>query len=719
MQARSSTLVCVPDSDGNGQDGIANILDPVTGAVVATVPFTNIENLLDDGPFSPGPDGTVDGEDTPEAMGVGYDDSNAPTDGGGDVIGNGDDSIDGNGGDDTIDGGNGDDTLNGGDEDDLITGGAGADVMNGGNDDDTIVIDDAADAVGDVVDGGAGGTDNDTLDLTGAGPVAYRNLTPDSDGNGQDGIVDILDPVTGEVVASVPFTNIENFVDDGPFTPGPDGVVDGEETGEVMTLGYDDSNAPTDQGGDRITTGDDVIDGNGGDDSIGGSDGDDTINGGDDDDLLAGEGGADVINGGNDSDTIVGTTVPDMIGDVVDGGAGGNDFDVLDLRGLGPVEIIDETPDSNGNGTDGTVVFQDPTTGAPIGTLTFAEIEEILSDGPFVPGPDGVVDGEETGEVMGVGYDDANAPTNQGGDQITDGDDTIDGNGGADTIDAGNGDDVVDGGDDDDVITGGAGSDTLNGGDDDDTFIIDDVADAPGDHVDGGDGGTDFDTLDLRGAGPVEYVGLVPDSDGNGFDGAVQLLDPTNGSVVTVVTFTNIENFLDDGPFEPGGPGPNGVVEGTEGNDDMGIGYVDADGDQITNGDNVVFGFGGEDNITTGDGNDQIFGGDGEDNIRAGRGNDVVNAGADTDDVFLGGGADILVFEQGGGHDRVRQFSARDDKVDLTDFGFTSFAEVQPFIQQAGRSTVIDFGDDGITLLGVTASSLDEDNFILGDNFIL
>ena len=61
--------------------------------------------------------------------------------------------------------------------------------------------------------------------------------------------------------------------------PQPDGAVDGEDFGEVMDLGYDDGNAPTDQGGDIITNDADLIFGNGGDDTIDGNGGDDTIYG--------------------------------------------------------------------------------------------------------------------------------------------------------------------------------------------------------------------------------------------------------------------------------------------------------------------------------------------------------------------------------------------------------------------------------------------------------
>ena len=716
-----------PDSDGNGQDGIANILDPVTGAVVATVPFTNIENLLDDGPFSPGPDGTVDGEDTPEAMAPGYDDSNAPNDGGGDQVTNGPDSIDGNAGDDTIDGGAGDDTIDGGNDDDLIDGGPGADVMRGGDDDDTITIDDPVEAVGDIVDGGAGGTDNDTLDLRGAGPVEYIGLRPDSDGNGQDGIANILDPVTGAVVATVPFTNIENLLDDGPFSPGPDGTVDGEDTPEAMAPGYDDSNAPNDGGGDQVTNGPDSIDGNDGDDTIDGGAGDDTIDGGNDDDLIDGGPGADVMRGGDDDDTITIDDPVEAVGDIVDGGAGGTDNDTLDLRGAGPVEYIGLlTPDSDGNGQDGIANILDPVTGAVVATVPFTNIENLLDDGPFSPGPDGTVDGEDTPENMGAGYDDSNAPNDGGGDAITPGDDDIDGNGGDDTIDGLAGDDDIDGGDDDDVLSGGAGDDTIDGGndddlidggpgadvmrggDDDDTITIDDPVEAIGDVVDGGAGGTDNDTLDLRGAGPVEYVGLTPDSDGNGQDGVANILDPVTGAVVATVPFTNIENLLDDGPFSPG---PDGIVDGEETGETMNLGYDDANaptdngGDLITTGDDIILGNGGSDTIRAANGDDTIEGGDdndlifgqggnddiigeaGSDRLFGGAGNDTIDGGDDNDRLVGGSGADVIL--GGADSDTIRAGSAGQADGDIVDGGSAGDDDDTLDLRGAGQIRIV------------------------------
>lgn len=118
------------------------------------------------------------------------------------------------------------------------------------------------------------------------------------------------------------------------------------------------------------------------------------------------------------------------------------------------------------------------------------------------------------------------------------GDDVIDGGAGDDFLDGGTGNDSIDGGAGDDTITGGEGADTLSGGDGRDTFF----GITPGDVIVGGDGGDDFDTIDMTGAGPFIINIDGPDSDGNGFDGSIDFLDDT-GAVIGTATFENIESL--------------------------------------------------------------------------------------------------------------------------------------------------------------------------------
>ncbi|WP_084140487.1 DUF7467 domain-containing protein [Palleronia salina] len=138
--------------------------------------------------------------------------------------------------------------------------------------------------------------------------------------------------------------------------------------------------------GDDSISGDegkDTIFGQGGNDTIDGGEGDDSIDGGAGRDLLDGGAGdgKDYLFGGADQDTILGGSNYDTI----DGGSGGfsndpsinTDSDTLDLSGIGNYKIIDERPDSNGNGFDGTVVLLDGS-GNETGRFDFFEIETFI-----------------------------------------------------------------------------------------------------------------------------------------------------------------------------------------------------------------------------------------------------------------------------------------------------------------------------------------------------
>ena len=117
----------------------------------------------------------------------------------------------GNGGADSIVGGAGNDTIFGGEGADIVQGGAGADVLEGGQGADTLVGGDDADYIiggsGDVIDGGEGGIDNDTLYLGDDGAIINYD-----GGNPENGTVTFSDGTT------LSFTNIETVIP--CFTPG-------------------------------------------------------------------------------------------------------------------------------------------------------------------------------------------------------------------------------------------------------------------------------------------------------------------------------------------------------------------------------------------------------------------------------------------------------------------------------------------------------------------
>ena len=115
-------------------------------------------------------------------------------------------------------------------------------------------------------------------------------------------------------------------------------------------------------------------------------------------------------------------------------------------------------------------------------------------------------------------------------------------------------------------------------------------------------------------------------------------------------------------------------VQGGADNDHM-VGFVDADGTSIDGSDglnDVILGYGGKDKIFAGDGNDDVYGGGGNDFIRAQNGddlifgeagNDILDGGAGADSMYGGDGNDIyfvdvatdVVSEDGGsGTDTVK-----------------------------------------------------------------
>lgn len=628
-----------------------------------------------------GPDGAVDGEASGELMELGYDDSNAPTNQGGDIITEDADLIYGNGGDDTIDGEGGDDTIYG----DSGTTGAGTreifqweDAPNFGNGND------AADFTQNT------GSVNITFDIvstTGSVDNEYETTTQNTDDldaavNENASFESVLstnsESATYAWEADTPIENVEFRVND----------IDGD--GRIIVRAWDENGNPievtlSDAGSGLALSNSDGVPGNDTATSIDtnytndsnpehsvlvtiagpvarweiqheqdgsndtginvtdiafdvpgafGEAGDDQITGGDGADEMYGE-------DGDDSFIIASATEGD--GDVVVGGNGPDDTadnDVLDLRGAGPVTIVSSADGSDSGALTGTVTFENGE------TLEFSQIETILRD----PGP---VDGLNSGESMTPGYTDLQ------GDQIdgTDGDDdTIFGNGGDDTIDSGLGDDTVDGGAGDDVFDindegDGIDNDVIIGGETDETV---------GDRLDASDIGDDL------------YLDITAPEEGTLTDGT----DTTE--------FEEIEMFtLGDG---------DDTVAGSDGGD-----HVDA-GD----GDNEMDGDDGDDTLISGDGDDTITGGDGSDSIESGGGDDVIDTS---------GSSDLLDDKNGDG------------------FGFGSYGPFPPvpedtdpdddrdYVEAGAGNDTITTGDDADTIDGgsgddVIDSGIDNDEIL-------
>ncbi|SHE54165.1 Ca2+-binding protein, RTX toxin-related [Loktanella atrilutea] len=515
------------------------------------------------------------------------------------VVGTGDNGPDGN---DHLFGGAGDDIIAGQGGNDRILTGTGHDVATGGKGNDTI------DASGD------GATS--TGAANGSRPAAdYQNVL--AGGAGDDTITggDGDDIITGDDDSRASAKTGEAF---NAAADGHDVIYGGKGNDEIHTGSWADgeqglSNTQTGMVGDVAYggDGDDIVLGASGDDKLYGDAGNDRMNGGGGvdhiyggtgNDAIDGSAGNDVLYGGDDRDTFTGGA-----GDTVDGGAGGDDFDTLVLpdgsfyKNTGPDGTGSPIADADGNSFTGRIIFTDAQGNPTGGKIDYTEIEKIQGGTPANGAPDAMNDAFPVKSTEVVGDIDGNVlanDTDPNGDPLT-----VVGVGAANTG----------------VGTPVAGS---NGG------LITIKANGDVDF----DANGDFDDLGLNDTRETSVTYTVSDGKG-GFDTA---------------TVT----------FQVGGVN-DGTVFGTDGNDVMNPGYVDANGDIIdgndailpgdVGNDDLIFGKGGNDTINAGDGNDEVYGGLGNDSITGGAGNDTVSGDAG-DDTLRGGAGDDIV-DGGDGND--------------------------------------------------------------------
>ena len=168
---------------------------------------------------------------------------------------------------------------------------------------------------------------------------------------------------------------------------------------------------------------------------------------------------------------------------------------------------------------------------------------------------------------------------------------------GADNITGSAADDTIFGAAGDDTIDGGTGNDSLRGGADADTFVVEDGF--GNDTIVGGEGGTDFDTLDLS----AVSTGVTVDWTGAEAGTVVSGADTIAFSEIEHVIFTDLADSI------------NASTE------TVGLSLDAGDGN---------------DSIRDGSGNDTIWGGDGDDRatLQSGGGDDLI---VDVESVYLAG----------------------------------------------------------------------------------
>jgi Ca2+-binding RTX toxin-like protein len=241
-------------------------------------------------------------------------------------------------------------------------------------------------------------------------------------------------------------------------------------------------------------------------------------------------------------------------------------------------------------------------------------------------------------DTLTGGTDNDSLDGGTGNDSLSGGDDTdtLRGGAGSDTLLGGAGNDILDGGAGDDDLVLGAG-DSAAGGDGDDEFRIDATLSGTATiTVTGGEAGEDLtdptnggtgDVLDLRGLTDVVITYTNPDPITGTSEAGTATYRTAGGQTVTI-QFSQIERVLSS---------PNGVVEGTGAGEFMGLGYTDAQGDQVTSAADSILGNGGNDNIQAAGGNDTVSAGAGNDFVAGEAGDDVLAGDAGND--FLAGAA--------------------------------------------------------------------------------
>lgn len=570
-------------------------------------------------------------------------------------------------GDDTLTGGDGDDSLFGEEGDDLLTGGAGADSIEGGDDQDVII----GGTAGDVADGGSTGVDNDTLDLSGSGPLRVAEETADADGNSTSGRIEFLDG-DGEVTGEMTFREIENLILPEPPTNNPPVTVDDtattdEDTAVDIPVLLNDS----DPDGDPLTvTGATAPNGTvtiNPDNTLTYSP-DPDFNGPDEITYTVDDG-----NGGTATGTVAVTVTPvndaPVAGDdaiptgfetTVDIPVLVNDTDVdgdtlrvdsIGAAGNGTTSVnadgtIAYTPDAGFSGTD---TFDYTVTDDNGGTDT-ATVTVTVGDDPTPPTRDGIVDGTPGDDLIDTAYTgDPDGDFVDAGDAILPGaapdDDSIRAGDGDDTILAGLGDDQVEGGDGSDSVFGGAGDDLLDTSAPLSSEPLPDLGFPPlvpadgdpendRDFVSGGDGndtiftGDDADTI-TGGAGD-DFIDAGIDAD---------LIDGDDGND-TIVGSEGSDTIR-------AGEGDDLVFGGLDPSFPDELNIPDATDPVTNNGQDLIFGQGGNDTIFGQDDDDTIFGGTGDDLIDGGIDNDVID-GNDGNDTLLGGDGDDAIRGQAG-----------------------------------------------------------------------
>lgn len=271
--------------------------------------------------------------------------------------------------------------------------------------------------------------------------------------------------------------------------------------------------------------------------------------------------------------------------------------------------------------------------------------------------------------------------------------DMLTGNGLANQLWGFDGDDTLEGGAGNDLLVGGKGGDILNGGAGEDTISYLDS-----------DAGV---TIDLT-------AGTASGGDAEG-DSFTSIENVIGSDFRDTITGTDGRNIITDGGARDiiDAMGGNDIIRNGAGPDQIdggaGIDTVDyrystaavtvnlfgdiytggfAEGDTLTNIERI---FGSEHH-------DRLTGDAGDNLLRGNGGNDVLRGGAGNDILTGGDGLDTYVFGKGAGFDTVTDYVLT-EKLDFSNWNFTSVDEAIALASQSGNDTIFNFDSDNALLL--------------------
>ena len=559
------------------------------------------------------------------------------------------DNISGGAGNDTITSGGGSDTILGGAGVDSITGQQGADSIDAGAGNDIIIVaDDDHFKVSGGVETVKGGDGTDTLSFT--ENAALTLTAPElSELYSVEKIALAGASAQSLTFGNATFTNLGNASLTITTTTGDSTTsIDGSAVSNGAFLIIDDGS----------NTNNDTLIGGSGDDIFRTS-GTNMFNA---DDVITGNGGNDTIQLNNDSAVQV----------------------ILDFNDVTGVENIETwTVDGTSSGAADIEILPGATTALNTGAITVDATASTAGSVTFnvtnsvdtVLKSFTITGGTVSDQIVGSGGNDViSGGGTTTGDTLTGGggNDTLTGNAGADTLSGGTGNDSITGNAGADIINGGAGNDIISGGDGVDTIE--------------GDGGADNITT---GAGKdIIFYDTISDSSGNTKDTITDftqsVLNASTGAQITAgdsikikinsnVANGQLTNFVlsDKGDVANAGEAVN-AMNNSKGSfvfaKDNDVLYIDMDGDSTLNSDDYAFALTGLDSFHGADLDIEIYGEDsdavtittldGDDNINTGTGADIINSGAGADIILASSGVNTI--NSGAGNDTITTTSGAD-----------------------------------------------------------